>query len=145
MGEALIVRLRNHIRGSKFYEPPVSTNIRMEDDEFDRALEEGRISDAIESNIPFVTFLVSRFLFQFPWLDSEADELFSIGIVEYATVVQNRSKYKGKSLRAVSMVKSQRKMEEYASGLKSMISCSLTTRYKNAKQGKRELRTISIV
>ena len=145
MGATMIVRLRNHIKGSVFYKPPVTTDLHLEDPEFDQYIADGRIKEAVESNFPFVTFLVSRFLFQFHWLDAEADELWSIGIVEYADTIQNRHKYKGKSLRAVSMVKAQRKMEEYASGLRCMVNCSLTTRYKNAKLGKREVRTVSIV
>lgn len=141
----MIVRLRNHIKGSKFYKPPVDTDIHLEDAEFDQYIADGRIKEAIESNFPFVTFLVSRFLFQFHWLEVEADELWSIGILEYTETIHNRHKYKGKSLRAVSMVKAQRKMEEYASILNCMVNCSLTTRYKNLKTGKREVRTVAIL
>jgi len=140
----MIIRLRTHVRGSKFYDPPVKTDLFYSDEEFALAIAQGRVPQAIESNIPFVTFLVSRFLFQFPWLENEADELFSIGIIEYAQVIRDHEKYNGKSLRAVSMVKAQRKIEEYASGIGCLISCSLTTRYKNVKVGKREAKTTSI-
>lgn len=140
----MIIRLRTHVRGSKFYDPPVKTDLFYSDEEFELAIAEDRIPQAIESNIPFVTFLVSRFLFQFPWLEAESDEMFSIGIIEYAQVIQDRQKYKGKSLRAVSMVKAQRKIEEYTSSIGCLISCSLTTRYKNVKTGKREAKTTSI-
>ncbi len=127
----MIVRLRD-VKGNAPYIPPFPVTMPTEEP-IDRSLP---LDDQIMALTWIPAILVSRFLYQYPNLDSEADELFSVGI-EVVVDMVNRDDVDGDDLIAWTVVNARRTMEVYASGLDSVVKVCQSTRYNRAKQGRK--------
>jgi hypothetical protein len=125
----MMIKLNPKIKSCLHYDPPIPVTRHFEDVDVD--------ADA-ETQIQQLTWipalLVSRFLGQFPFLQSEADELFSIGICKVVMIVAER-KYKGNKIGAVVNVQCRRAMEDHANALNTIVAVGTTTRYINLGKG----------
>ena len=80
--------------------------------------------------------LVCRFLYQFPVLHSERDELFSIGLLTLVDIVKNRPNIPGSRVGAYVHTNACAAMEAYCNDLGSAILIHTRTRYRYKQQGK---------
>jgi len=125
----MLIRLDPKNRGMYRYEPPIEVVKTFGD--IDR---EAPIDDQIADLLWIPASLVCRFVFQFPFLRSEADELFSIGVMVVVDKVNN-SDAPGHVIGAHVNLKTQVKMEEYANSLNSIAGPTTRTRYEKIKGG----------
>lgn len=126
-----MIKLNPHNRAVRFYQPPIAVKTYFGD--VDVHLDTQTQLDQLLW-IPAVN--VSRFIGQFPYLESEGDELFSIGTAKvWETILE--AGFPGNRIGAVCNIRCRRAMEDYCNNLSSAISISTSTRYKNRRQGVR--------
>lgn len=80
--------------------------------------------------------LVSKFIGQFPHVENEGDELFSIGVEQIATTITSRE-FPAATVGAICQVRCRSAMEIYLNSLQSLVSVSRSQRYRNRKTGRR--------
>lgn len=124
-----MIKLNPSVRGVCHYEPPVPVVPHFEDIDVSAPIDE-----QIENLLWIPASLVCRFLYQFPHLGNEADELFSIGLQKVVESVTS-GKYAGEKIGSVVTVKCRRAMEDYANNLTSVVKIGTTTRYENYRNG----------
>jgi len=125
----MMIKLNPKIKSCLHYDPPIEVTRHFEDVDTDANAE-----TQIEQLAWIPALLVSRFLGQFPFLQSEADELFSIGICKVVMIVAER-KHTGNKIGAVVNVQCRRAMEDHANSLNSIVAVGTTTRYINLGKG----------
>jgi len=96
---------------------------------------EDTIDDQIVGLLWIPATIVARFLGQFPFLENEQEELFSIGLLTVTKVV-NSGKHKSNLVGAVCHVSCVRAMEDYCNNLDSVVLIATSTRYlkRNARK-----------
>lgn len=125
----MLIRLDPTNRGMYRYEPPIEVVKTFGD--IDR---EAPIDDQIADLLWIPAMLVCRFVFQFSFLRSEADELFSIGMMVVVDKVNNSDApghLIGSHVNCLATVK----MEEYANSLNSIAGPTTRTRYEKIGKG----------
>ena len=125
-----MIKLNTFVRGICRYEPPVPVVPHFEDIDVSAPIDE-----QIENLLWIPATLVCRFLFQFPYLSNEADELFSIGMERVVRMV-NEANYPGDKLGGAVNLACRKAMEDYANNLTTVVNVGTTTRYKNYRKGK---------
>ena len=92
-------------------------------------------SDEVVTHLLWIPALVTaRFLGQFQFLKSEADELFAIGCLKLTEIAAS-GKYPMSRIGAVANVAIVRACEDYCNNLNSLVKVCTTTRYENRKRG----------
>lgn len=127
----MLVKLNKLNKNSASYVPPFPV-VRHFDD-IDR---EAPTDQQIMNLVWIPALLVSRFLYQFPYLNSEADELFSVGL-EVVVKEVNKEGIPGDKIGAIIHTNACAAIEEYCNNLDSVIRISTRTRYKNLERAKR--------
>jgi len=125
-----MIKLNRLNRSCYHFEPPIPVTRHFDDVDTDAPTDE-----QVEQLLWIPALLVSRFHAQFPNLQSELDELFSVGMLTVCEIV-NAGKHAGDKIGGVIHVACVRAMEDYANSLTSVVKVSTTTRYKNHKTGK---------
>lgn len=126
----MMIKLNPKIRRVARYEPPYA--VARNFDDFDAS---APVNEQIESLLWIPATLVSRFIGQFPFLEAEGDELFSIGVLRVCEIV-NGGKFGPEKIGAVCNVQCRREMENYCNGLNSVVRVCTSTRYENRNKGR---------
>ena len=92
--------------------------------------------DQINALLWVPALLVCRFLFQFPVLHCERDELFSIGLFTLVDTVKNRPDIPGDKIGAYVHTNACAAMEAYCNDLGEAIPVNTRTRYRHKQRGK---------
>lgn len=133
----MLIRLNKKIQGMVKYNPPIPVEVNTEIS--DSMSDDERITALLW--IP--SMLVCRFLYQFPFLKTEADELFSIGLFVVVDTVKN-SPIEADKIGAHININCCSAIEEYCNNLNSVVSVKTRTRYRNKKDGKETPRSIRL-
>jgi len=126
----MLVKLNKRNKGTAHYKPPFPV-IRNFDD-IDR---EAPANQQIENLIWIPALLVSRFLYQFPFLRNEADEMFSVGL-EVVVDEVHKEGVPGDRIGAVIHTNACAAIEAYCNNINSVVKVSTRTRYKNLQRMK---------
>lgn len=126
----MLIRLNKSNPKLAHYDPPFP--IKQTFGPVDR---KAPVDQQIEAMLWIPAVLVCQFLHQFPFLEPEADELFSIG-VEVVVDKANNSKASASVIGSHVFEKARVKIEEYANSLNSIAGPSTRTMYKNLETGK---------
>ncbi len=126
----MLVKLNEDVEKQAPYDPPVEVTRHFTDPNRDAPA-----SEQIEFLMWIPAAMVSRFLFQFPFLRDEADELFSIGVEVVAEKVADQT-LSGSIIGSHITTLCMYRMEEYANSLDSVVNTSTRTRYTNFHRGK---------
>lgn len=126
----MLVKLNKLNKGSAYYDPPFPV-VRHFDD-IDRS---APVDQQIENLVWIPALLVSRFLYQFPRLHSEADELFSVGLEVVVEEVNKRGN-PGDKIGGIIHTNACAAMESYCNNINSIVKVSTRTRYKNREKSK---------
>jgi len=125
----MLIMFNPHIKQSAYFKPPVPVTLNF--DGIDRtASKDDQVTDLLW--IP--AFLVARFLYQFPALRPESDELFSEGVLAVVEVVNDESVSTEDIERKCAMFCSHR-MQQYARALYLPVSVSGPTQYSKRRSG----------
>lgn len=103
------------------------------------------LDEKLKSVLWIPAYLVSRMIGQFPHLENEADEMFSIG-VENAVEILTDPKYNSRYdiINGIVYVQTQKAMETWANSLQSVVRMGNTTRYRNWHNGIKSPKSISL-
>lgn len=134
----MLVKLSKLNRGMAHYEPPIPVVRNFEDVDRDAPVDE-----QIDALLWIPAVLVCRFLYQFPFVKSEADELFSIGLFIVVDTVNN-TKHPGHKIGAIIHTNCVAAMERYCNDLNSAVSVSTFTRYKNRNANKETPKSVKL-
>lgn len=136
--EGKLIKLSNYSRRVSYYRPPFEITRHFDDVDTD-----ADPNTQIEQLLWIPAVLVGRFVGQWPCLESEADELFSIGVQTVVETV-HRGAFSGEKIGAIVNVNCRYAMESYANNLGSALNISTTTRYVKRKEGKKCPRGFSL-
>jgi hypothetical protein len=134
----MLIRLNEGVKETAPYDPPffVERRVgRIAGDEYrsvDRSLPD---DDQIAELLWVPALLVSRFLYQFPFLVNEADEMFSIGVQVVVDKVKN-SDVSGDVIGSHVYEKGRAVIEDFANSLDVIVASSTRTKYTELKKGK---------
>src|SRR6056297_2980615 len=120
----MLVKLNKLNKGSAHYNPPFPV-VRHFDD-IDR---NAPADQQIENLVWIPALLVSRFLYQFPYLQNEADEMFSVGLTVVVEEV-NKKGLPGDRIGAIIHTNACAAIEDYCNGITAVVKFSTRTRYK---------------
>jgi hypothetical protein len=125
----MLIMFNPHVKKSAHFAPPVPITFSKTDRTASQA-------DQVTSLLWIPAFLVGRFLYQFPALGPESEELFSEGVLAVAEVVANEQVGQDDIERKVMMFCTHR-MQQYARGLYQPMSISGDTQYAKRRTGRR--------
>lgn len=125
-----MIRLNPKIRASRSYNPPVLV-IRYYED-VDTSLP---LAEQLEQLLWIPALLVSRYLAQFPFLENESDEMFSVGMLRVAELI-DENKFSGSKIAFAAFPRCNYAIESYVNNLDSIVKVSTSTRYNNLRNGK---------
>ena len=121
------LNMRNHT--CRHYDAPFEIQRNFDDPSDNMTNEE------VVNHLLWIPALVTaRFLGQFQFLKSEADELFAIGCLKLTEIVSS-GKYPMNRIGAVVNVAVVRACEDYCNNINSIVKVCTTTRYENRKRG----------
>jgi hypothetical protein len=117
---------------ARLYNPPIPVDRTVENANapIDR---NDPIDVQIERLLWIPTYLVGRFLYQYPCLESEADELFSVALEVLIDMIH--SDVNARNIKSHTIVNATFEMEKYANQLDSVVVTSTKTRYLKQKEG----------
>ena len=125
----MLVRLKFWVTKSISYDPPIPVSRNFQEHDPNQSKQ-----DQVTGLLWIPAFLVSRVIYQFPYLKSEADELFSIGLLKLVELVDEAA-VSGEQMDSKAMSVCLYWMEHYCNNLNSPMSIGTTTRYRNLRGG----------
>lgn len=132
-----MIKLRQYDQTKVYFEPPIPVEPFFGDIDvswpYDRQ---------IECLLWIPAALVSKFIGQYPFLQSEDEELFSVGVEKVVEIVTSE-KYDSGDIGAVCTVACRRSMEEYGNRLNRIVRVSTSLLYKNRRLGKKTPKSVS--
>lgn len=141
----MLFKLKKNSPGVYHYKPPIEIpRLPVGADPkcgIDRTMPE---DEQIKCLLWVPALLVCRFLFQFPVLHSERDELFSIGLMELVSTVKDNPEIPGNKIGAYVNINACAAMEAYCNNLGSAITIHTRTRYRCKEQGKETPESVKI-
>jgi hypothetical protein len=125
-----MIRLNPKVKTVRHFEPPFPVTRH-----FDPVDTSAPLNEQIESLLWIPATLVSRYLGQFPYLENEAEEMFSVGYEQVMAIV-HKGGHSGDKIGAVCNVQCRYHIEAYCNGLNSVVKVCTKTRYNNRNFGK---------
>ena len=125
----MMIKLNSRNHTCRHYDAPFDIQRN-----FDDPCETMNVDEVVMHLMWIPALVTARFLGQFNFLKSEADEIFAIGCLKLTEVVAS-GRHPMNKIGAVVNVAVVRAVEDYCNNLNSIVKVCTTTRYENRKRG----------